>query len=268
MYMVSEQSFENVFFTNYTEVIEVETKSGKKTYVKGYITTPHIDLANECTTDNCMKSILNQLKSGRIKLDVDHEIFKKNNCLITPAGRIVEAEQDKNGILVTAEINDDSPASNTILANLKNRMFDAFSIAFKPVKTIMKQIGDKTVKMLDDIYLLNVALTGNPINPNATIDAVFMKSLNKMGDTMEEENKVEAIVETKSVEAPKVETPKVDITAELKSTIDAQKIEMDKIKGELKALKELAEKPVMKSIVSETPKVEARAWNGPLSMIR
>ena len=40
----------------------------------------------------------------------------------------------------------------------------------------------KSIRLLDDLNLLNVALTGNPVNPNASMTSVMAKSLEFMKD--------------------------------------------------------------------------------------
>jgi len=263
------------FYTNQVGYEIIETKGIKKYYVTGYISTKDIDISNDIVTQECLEDMLTQLKSKKIKLDVEHEAYRDNPNII-PVGKIIEAYLDEKGIWVKAEMNAASPKFSNVWESVKNGFLDAFSITFSPVKKVMKDIQGKTIRLLQQITLLNVALTGNPINPEACIGEVFMKSLNEVKLEMEDEIKItEAEVEAKAkLEAEKIkadaetkaeeekeEKAKVEATAEAdakkkeeddkkeketKSVNDAKIINLEKKLTELKAI---LDKPVFKAIL-------------------
>ena len=183
-------------FIFYTEPIEYkaeETSEGKKYFIEGYISTKDIDLVNDIVTENALNSMLEQLKNRNIKIDFEHEAFRGDdefeqelNKTRIPLGRIISQTKDDKGIKIVAQLN---PAwkkfdknNNVVMdfkdiwKSVKEKFLDAFSIAYVPIKTAIKRIGEKSIRLLDDINLLNVALTGNPVNPNANLTAVMAKS--------------------------------------------------------------------------------------------
>jgi HK97 family phage prohead protease len=280
---------------------EVETKAGKKFYVTGYISTKDIDLYNELVTEGAMKEMLEDLKTKSIKLDVEHEAWRKSSNTI-PIGKIVDANYDGYGIFVKAEINNSSPVFKEVWGSIKEGYLDAFSIAYKALKKVTKVVNGVTVTLLKSLELLNVAITGNPVNPKCRMTNVFMKSLEDLEElkmteekqeTPKEEAPVEAPVEAKEapVEAPKeapveekpaeapveapaekpaeaapVEEKSVDIKAELKSRDDI----IAELKSKVEELEKVINKPQMKALAEETPAVVEEAGtkiNSPLELI-
>ena len=159
----------------------VEIKGEKKFYITGHISTGDRDLLDDIVTDNAQQSMLRQLKSKVIKLDYEHESFRDDPTIL-PVGKIVEANIDTKGLWVKCELNDGSPKFKALWKSVKKGFVDAFSIAFRPIKTTMKSVGDTTVRLLEDLELLNVALTGVPVNPAARINTVMMKALMDMDE--------------------------------------------------------------------------------------
>ena len=66
--------------------------------------------------------------------------------------------------------------------NLLDGYLDAFSVAFLPKSVTYEERDGKKVKLLNDVLLLNVALTGNPCNTKAQIADIFMKSMDALED--------------------------------------------------------------------------------------
>lgn len=275
------------FYTDNSGWSVIETKDGKKHYITGYISTKDLDKVNDIVTEDCLKDMVMQLNQGNIKLDVEHEAFRDNPNII-PAGRIIESRIDAKGIWVKAELNIDSPKFDNVWGSVKNKFLDAFSIAFRPIKVIKKSAGKAIVRILNQIELLNVALTGNPVNPECLIGQVFTKSILELkseDDNMaEEEVKETPVVETPAVEEAKVEAPVeakvetpvaepvVEAVAEAKvenAEVKALKEQLDKQNEELKALQLSMKKPVLKSKVEDAPSAELKDnMTGTLDLIR
>lgn len=153
-----------------------DTGSGKKFYVEGYISTADIDVYNDLVTPNALKSMLRQIQEKNITLDYEHEAWRDDNTIL-PVGRIIEARLDERGLWVRALLNKASPKFKAVWSSIKQKFITAFSIAFKPLKTIMKTIGNAEVRIIEELSLLNVALTGAPVNEGAVMTGFDMKSV-------------------------------------------------------------------------------------------
>ena len=133
-----------------------------------------------------------QMRERTIKLDVEHESFKGKtdlemqiNKTIIPAAKIEDFLVDKKGLKIRAMLNRHIGRFNEIKNSIRDGFLDAFSIAFVPVRAEIGKKDGQEIRKLDKINLLNVAFTGNPINTHASIENVFMKSL----DFLEEKKK-------------------------------------------------------------------------------
>jgi HK97 family phage prohead protease len=270
-----------------TDQLAIEHK-GEDYFVTGYISTSDIDEENDVVTKECLADMVEQLKTRNIKLDVEHEAYKKDPTII-PIGKIVDARLDAKGIWVKAVINAHSNRFKEIWDSLKSGFIDAFSITFRAIDAVektIKETGD-TIRMLNKVNLLNVALTGNPCNREAKIMEVFAKSLStnevKMTDKeikkelkddepvveptedapeapAEEstEAKVE-VVDTKSISdlLTEVKSLKADL-AELKKQEDESKElteELKSLREQVKEMKEKMSKPVFKATAEDSEAV-------------
>ena len=190
-------------FTNKIKYFEIEEKGKKRFFIKGDYSTTDLDLVNDICTKNCQESMTSQMKSGRIKLDLEHEAFrgqtneeKEINKTRIPLAKAIDAKTIGESSEATWELNPDYKkfdakgnvvyTFNEVKSNIENGMYDAFSIAYIPTKVAQKDVNGNNVRMLDDVRLLNVALTGNPVNTAAQIKQVFMKSLDAMDEYKEE----------------------------------------------------------------------------------
>lgn len=203
-------------FTTPFQISEVEVKGEKTMYLEGLISTTDIDMVNDLVTKKCLESMKSQLLSRNIKLDLEHEAFRGNsveekeiNKTKIPAGKIIDATvvtlgKDRFGLSVKAEVNKHNRERDLIEGNLKDGFLDAYSIAYIPTATNVVNMNGKSVRVLDDVNLLNVALTGNPINTEAQNAKVFMKSIESLEDYKKEKKsnpEIEGMLEVKSFEA-------------------------------------------------------------------
>jgi len=243
---------------------EIDIKGEKKYYVTGYISTKDLDLVNDIVTEEALIDMAEQVNKGNIKLDMDHEAWRKGDegPNMLPIGRIVEAkfEPEENRLWVKAQINSNSSRFKTIWASIKDKFIDAFSIAFRPIKIATKWVNGKEIRLLEKVQLLNVALTGNPANPEAKITNVFAKSRAYMEEQnmaeikpeIKEEAVEEIVVEEPVAEEPVVEEKTVtELLAEATKEFDAKlKTLQESLEArdeELKDLKEKLEAPQFKS---------------------
>jgi len=259
------------FLTETLSFVAVETKGGKQYYVQGYISTPEMDLYNDVVTPKALTSMLRQIEEQTITLDYDHEVFREDNTRL-PVGKIVDAKIDDRGLWVKCQLNRHSPKFKALWGSIKDGFITAFSIAFKPLKTVMKQIADTEVRLIEELDLLNVALTGVPVNTGAVMTdygmkAVMLKAItehksNKEEDIMTNEKQpevkdegaekpAEAPAEAPKEEAPAEEAPK----AEEKPAEEAPKEEPAKVEGKSESIEKL--EADMKALTEELKATKA-----------
>jgi len=239
---MGEKNNSSVFFF---KIDNLEVKSSDEYVVEGNISHPNIDLVDDVMTLKCQRDITEQIKSGNIKLDYEHEAFRQRdgesekdaelNKTINPLGKIVDGVLDEEGATrVEAILNKNwvktDPRGNVVKTfsevweEITNGFLDAFSVAFIPEKSYMETIEGKTIRKLDKVRLLNVAMTGNPVQPRAQVTAygvqeAMVKSLDSLGgNKMPEE-------QTKTYE-------------DLESSIKELKNEMSSLKEELNSKSE------------------------------
>lgn len=202
---------------------EVDLKGERKHYVEGFISTADKDDANEIVTETAQDKILAQVKGKIITMDIDHEewvedgeVLNKPKNTKIPVAKIVDAERRGNGVWVKAEINKHSERFSNIWGSIKSKFLHSFSIAFYPLKAITKSINGVVHRFVEDLNLINVTLTGSPVNANATFVPVMKAALKSIEESnMSEENKQPeaAPVEAAPVaeQAPKVEETQPEI---------------------------------------------------------
>ena len=185
-------------FTAPFNVEVVEIKGQQRVFLEGIISSTHIDLVGDLVTKNCLESMKTQIIEKNLKLDLEHESFRGDseeetelNKTKIPVGRMFDAdvkaiEKNHFGLFVKSELNPFNERFDNLKGNVEGGFLDAYSIAFIPSKTITKFIEGKEIRLLDDVTLLNVALTGNPINTHALNKEIFMKSIKSLDDYKKE----------------------------------------------------------------------------------
>ncbi len=191
------ESQQFIFYSDKLEYKAIDTERGREYYLEGYISTEDEDLVNDVVTKSGLKSMLEQFKKRSIKLDFEHEAFRglnkidiEANKTRLPLGKAVSYTMDNKGVKVTWKMNTNwkkfDEKGNVVMTfedvwnNVQDGMLDAFSIAYIPTRTAQVNKEGKSIRLLDDVNLLNVALTGNAINPAAKMTAVMAKSLEFM----------------------------------------------------------------------------------------
>ena len=187
-------------FTFYAKQLSYKSffdeKAKKKRYfVKGHIDSEDLDLVNDIVTKDCMRDISTQFKGRSIKLDFDHETLRQAanghpeflNLTRSPLGKALTEELDEKGNFVHFELNPNYKllnkkgeivkTFNEIWSEIKSGFLDAFSIAYFPVRSSTKSVKGNLARLLDRVLLINVALTGNAINPGASLTEAMAKSL-------------------------------------------------------------------------------------------
>jgi hypothetical protein len=175
--------------------VSVETKDGNENvFLDGLASTSDLDLVDDIVTKNCLESMDRQARERNIKLDIEHEAFRGNsveekeiNKTKIPAGRIISSSieplgEERWGWRIKSVLNPFTKRFNEIKGSILGGFLDAYSIAFIPTKVKMVKKGGKTIRMLEDATILNVATTGNPINTAAINREVFMKAINSIDE--------------------------------------------------------------------------------------
>lgn len=181
-------------FTTPLNVNLIEIKGEEHLFVEGDISTNDIDMVDDSMTKHCQESMQKQILERNMKLDVEHEAFrgetheeKEINKTKIPAGKLIDATVkslggDRYSTRVKGEINRFNPNYKNIKGNLLEGYLDAFSVAFLPTDITYEKKGKKNIRFLNDVLLLNVALTGNPCNTKAQLVEIFTKSMDAVED--------------------------------------------------------------------------------------
>ena len=187
-------------FTTPLNINIVNLKGEEHLFVEGDISTTDIDLVNDIMTKECQESIQKQIMEGSLKLDLEHEAFRGESHeekeiakTKIPAGKLIDSTvkdlgEERFSTRVKGEINRHNPNYKAIKGNLTEGYLDAFSVAFLPTDVTYDVKNGERVRMLNDVKLLNVALTGNPCNTKAQLSDIFMKSM----DAVEEYKRMKA----------------------------------------------------------------------------
>jgi phage head maturation protease len=229
--------------------LEVELKGEKKYFIEGFISTTDPDLSNEVLTLKAQEDIVKQCLNNSITMDVEHEEWykegrvqnKPSNTRI-PVAKIVHAEIKGNGVWVKAEINQHSDRFKNIWGSVKEGFLHSFSVAFYPLAAVTKTVGNQVMRFIDSLSLVNVTLTGSPVNPNATFTPVMKAALLNMpaqGEIKMEETKIEAPVAAVKAEpvAEVIAAPVAEIKADFSADFATMKSEFEALKKAFESLK-------------------------------
>jgi phage head maturation protease/uncharacterized C2H2 Zn-finger protein len=163
---------------------EVNLKGEKKYFIEGYASTIDEDKAGEILDMSAQQDIYNQMQNENITMDIEHEEWYSNDGKLLqrpknekiPVAKIVHAELRPKGVWVKAQLNTNLRSFSEVWGSIKDGFLKAFSVAFYPIQ--------KAGGVIQHLNLVNVTLTGSPVNPNATF-AVSMKSAAAWMDTQE-----------------------------------------------------------------------------------
>lgn len=223
---------------------QIEVKGIPKCYLKTTISTGDVDLVNDVVTEKCMESMIRQLKERTIKLDFEHEAFRGDslseqefNKTRIPLGKRISFERGAKGVDVTWELNQSWKKFdvdgrvvfdfNDVKSNIENGYYDGTSIAYIPTSIDHQMKGENKIRLLDDLILLNVALTGNPVNTHAVVREIFTKSLDHLKSKEGEKEKRKERMDEEDEEEEDSDTEK-----EKESGTEKKNHTLTKLKGE------------------------------------
>ena len=253
----------------------IESK-GEKTYVvEGYIATHDRDLVDDIITKSAMQDIYDQ--ADTLSVDLEHEAYKKDEergygvtqsrTSLIPVGKIVEKRIDDIGVYVKATINPHLKRFDEVWGSLKDRYLKAFSITFMPPEEgdfTLTQTPQGTTRFLTRLRsVMNVALTGNPVNKSASITSVVTKSMGGLfpeENIMTEDTKPPEGTEPAPVEPPKVE-PVTPAPAPAEAEVKAIEAAVKELKAEVAEIKGLiaSREPTLPTTVETSYTPEGKA---------
>jgi hypothetical protein len=172
----------------------VSIKGERKYYVSGYCSTIDRDKSGEVIAYTAQEDLHNQLKGENITLDTEHsewydtngKVLAKPKNTTIPVAKVVESRLDEKGVWIKAELNQHISKFNEVWGSIKDGFLKAFSIAFYPIE----KMGDGIIKRLN---LVNITLTGSPVNPNATFTASMKSASAFLSLSMSENPPAEAL---------------------------------------------------------------------------
>lgn len=233
---------------NLIEVKSEDENGSKKYYIEGHISTTDPDSANDIVTEEGQNNLVSELKKKDITMDLDHESFRNSDGTMPdrelnkiPVAKIVESKRTAIGTYVKAMLNSDHPNFKNILSSIKNGFLHSFSIAYHVKEAVNKVMNGQKFRLLNQLDLRNVAITGNPVNSGAKFAVSLKSNLKKMEDKQDFTKLEEAITEIKSQVSYLVSElkSKKDAEAEMKSKEEKDKLES--LETEVKSLKESVE---------------------------
>lgn len=185
----------NIFNYNINEGFlwsEVNLKGEKQYYIEGYASTIDVDKSGEVLEMSAQHDIHNQCLNENITMDIEHEewyddngkLLSKPKNMKIPVARVVHSEIRPRGVWVKAKINNNLRSFTELWGSIKDGFLKAFSVAFYPTQ--------KNGGMIKHLNLINITLTGSPVNPNATFN-VTMKSAVAWMNSLEEKTMEESL---------------------------------------------------------------------------
>jgi len=284
------------------KLIEVKSENGKDYYIEGYVSTVDPDFVNDIVDNEGQQATNREINNSDITMDEDHNEWRDPNTGKLydgkkdkyPIAKIVSSHLDKVGTWVKAKLNKNHPEfDDRILPMIKDKFLHSFSIAYKVKKSFNKVVGNVKYRVIQDLAIANIGMTGNPINKKATFN-MALKSFPKMveekikemeteiaelkstNETLTKENSElkstnEELTKAKKVDKEADEKKEEEDKTEMKSfsdKIESLETAVEKLNKENAELKSFVESPQLKSIVegkSKSPKadkeVKVTAWD-------
>lgn len=208
----------------YSSPLRVKSTSEHGRYVSFGLAGSDIDQGNELIPPHVIKKVADELQGAIITMNdpsqiVDSDVAERLGKLhggvghehhyiskdIVPALTVVGVKS-LNGdtkLDVTAKINEDSQRADNVWNMIKNKILLGASIEYNELAKHYATIGNKFVRVIDDLAIKGLALTSKMMNKGMLINNTFVKSIADVdiqgGTKMveEEDKKEEEEVETK-----------------------------------------------------------------------
>lgn len=283
------------------ELIEIKSESGKDYYVQGYVSTTDPDFVNDIVDEDGQKATFREISNKKITMDEDHNEWrnpktgklydgKKNKF---PLAKVVETKLDSKGTWVKAKLNKFHPDfEDKILPMIKEKYLHSFSIAYTVKDYVIKVINNVKYRIIKNLKIANIAITGNPINQSATFSLTLKSSLKMVDENIkqtENTSEIDSNTEYKSMDyKERYEEMKAkyeETNKQLKTYLDKENSKDDNkemksfmekfeslensvqsLKTENAELKSFIESPQLKSIVEGKSKAPKTTENETVSM--
>ena len=213
------------------EYIELKSE-GKKRYISGYISTVDPDFFNDIVTKAGQERIKDQLNQRIITMDLDHEEWLNDERKLNkfPIAKIVEVKTDDKGTWVKAELNLDYPDIDKIINMIESQFLHSYSIAYKVINPIYKIIDNIKYRIIDNLTIFNVGITGNPVNDNARINLKSYKKMEDYTEVIEDisekvSNNISSLIDEKLSELKSINDEQTK-SLEIKSKIETENLEL------------------------------------------
>lgn len=181
------------FNTDYIEYEEIVLKSKKQYIIKGFASIADPDDEHDLIDEEGQESLLQEFRTKNITIDPpDHASWTDPDTGevldwprdTMPIGRVIKAEMGekngKRGVVVTAEMNQHHPFFKSIWNSIKERFLHSFSVGFytvgRPIKKMVDGIATNVIKAVN---LVNLTLTGNPVNQGAKFAPMLKAQITK-----------------------------------------------------------------------------------------
>jgi len=246
---------------NKFKLVEIKSNGDKEYYIEGHVSTIDPDFVNDIVDKQGQIATNRDLQNYDITMDEDHDEWRdpisgevydgKKNKL--PIAKVVSSKVDELGTWTRVLMNKHHPNfEQHILPSIKKGFLHSFSIAYKPIKSFKKVIDGTTYRIIQDLKIGNVAITGNPVNKNAKFN-LALKSFNKMVKEKTIEELTADIVNLKSLHKQEVEKLNTVLKAKdnkYDNDMSQKEKELEDLKKNKKDDKDSVEKTEMKSLIS------------------
>jgi HK97 family phage prohead protease len=132
--------------------------------IEGYAATfGNVDLVNDIIHPNAFAKTLVE-RGGKVKFLWQHDTK-------APLGRVLEMNEDANGLYFKAVISDTQQGRDA-LALLRDNAIEGMSIGYEPIVSDFSKYDGKTVRNLREIKLHEISLVTFPASPLAGVTAL------------------------------------------------------------------------------------------------
>ncbi|MFA5053612.1 MAG: HK97 family phage prohead protease [Parcubacteria group bacterium] len=132
--------------------------------IEGYAATfGNVDLVNDIIHPNAFAKTLVE-RGGKVKFLWQHDTK-------APLGRVLEMNEDNNGLYFKAVISDTQQGRDA-LALLRDNAIEGMSIGYEPIVSDFSKYDGKTVRNLRELKLHEISLVTFPASPLAGVTAL------------------------------------------------------------------------------------------------
>lgn len=200
-------------------------------FIRGVASDDQIDRQGERFSTRAVQRMVETAKQN-LTLFGDHNHSWENTL-----GHIVDAKFNDGAFEVVCQLESEEaqPKIKQLWAKLKSKTRLAFSIGGRVLKVIAEEVNGQTVRVLDDLELLEISVVGIPANPRTWLEAI-VKSLEghesnqesiEEGEMSEKERVARAELATQELEAAQAAAME-KLKSEHESVLAALRAEHDK----------------------------------------